>query len=464
MNRAAFIAITFVLLVVAAEAQLAPVSVPNPTVIGPIPATAPPGDLSHNYVFLTPAFDLAAAGYVEEEFFFEGTANRYNTPNLATGSIIDGGHPYRTRMVVRRPVSADTFNGTVLLEWQNDAAGCDSDLLWAQSHEHWMAKGYAWIGVSAFRMGVHTPGIGLRAWNPQRYGTLDVTDGGTILNDALMHDIISQAAQAVRHPLGVDPMGGLPVRFMFLMGASKSANNMVPYHNSIQPLHGMFDGFAIILTGTNVRTDLAAKVFKLISETDIANLQAAQRQPDSDHFRRWEVAGTSHVDFHTVQQLAPVQSRDLPTVPPPVCGKPRFSRIPMYLVLNAAIDHLTDWVKKGTEPPTAPDIETSSVGPPATVVRDSYGNVLGGIRLSQHAVPTATNTGINTPASSLECRTSGSYEPFDTATLAMLYPDHETYLSQVIAVTHENLKQGYIVGHDAAETIREAARSDIGRQ
>jgi hypothetical protein len=67
-------------------------AVPNPTVIGPIPATAAPGDPSHNYPFFSTTVDLAANDYVEEEFFLEGTANRYNTPPLATGSIIDSGH------------------------------------------------------------------------------------------------------------------------------------------------------------------------------------------------------------------------------------------------------------------------------------------------------------------------------------------------------------------------------------
>jgi hypothetical protein len=32
--------------------------------------------------------DLAKYGYVEEEFFLEGTANRYTTPAGATGAIV----------------------------------------------------------------------------------------------------------------------------------------------------------------------------------------------------------------------------------------------------------------------------------------------------------------------------------------------------------------------------------------
>src|SRR4029450_10366304 len=85
-------------------------AVPNPTVTGPIPANASPDDPSHAYPFFSFAPQLAALKgpprYVEEEFFFEGTANRYTiptgvSPNSATGAILDSDHPYRTRMIVR---------------------------------------------------------------------------------------------------------------------------------------------------------------------------------------------------------------------------------------------------------------------------------------------------------------------------------------------------------------------------
>ena len=71
------------------------------TITGPIAVAVPLGDPSRDFVFSTSAIDLAGHGYVEEEFFIEGTANRYTTPELATGSVVDGGHPYTTRLVVR---------------------------------------------------------------------------------------------------------------------------------------------------------------------------------------------------------------------------------------------------------------------------------------------------------------------------------------------------------------------------
>jgi hypothetical protein len=98
-------------------------------------------------------------------------------------------------------------------------------------------------------------------------------------------------------------------------------------------------------------------------------------------------------------------------------------------------------------------------------VRDESGNAIGGIRLSQHGVPTATNTGVNTGGQAggeRNCGLMGSYEPFDSARLASLYPTHAVYVAKVKEVTDRNLKAGYLVKADANATIVEAERSDIG--
>lgn len=444
-----------------------PVNVPNPTVIGPIPALVPPGDPSHNYPFFSTTADLASYGYVEEEFFFEGTANRYIISDpLTTATIRDGGHPYRTRMIVRRPSSADAFNGTVVLEWQNAAAGYDFDGAWIQSSEHFMRRGYAWIGVSALRAGISQPVTGLKDWSPIRYATLDVTAGGTITNDDLAYDIFSQAAQAVRNPIGVDPTGGLPVDLILAVGASASAGKLVSYHNSIHPLAGVFDGFFVAAGGGKLRTDLESKVFKVSSETDVAGLsggnQALLRQPDSDHFRHWEVAGSAHLDFHVWQAIGPVRVRDLGPQTLPSCANPTFSRIPFYFVLNAAGDHLNNWVRYEIAPPTAPEIEVVSFGSPNVIARDDFGNALGGIRLSQLVVPTATNTGLNSGPGF--CRLYGTFEPFDEASIEALYGNHGAYVNQVARVTYDNLQNGYLVPEDADTTVREAAQSGTGKR
>ena len=154
--------------------------VPAPTVTGPIASVAV-GDASHDYPFFAAIVDLKARGWVEEEFFVEGTANRYTIQGQETAAVRDSGHPYKTRILVRRPASASAFNGTVVVEWNNVTAGRDLDIDWFQSYDHFIRSGYAWVGVTPQRVGVEA----LKVWNAKRYGTLDVTHGGAVPNDDL---------------------------------------------------------------------------------------------------------------------------------------------------------------------------------------------------------------------------------------------------------------------------------------
>src|SRR5580765_3075243 len=95
----------------------------NPVVTGPVAAKAAPGDPAHDYPFFAALEDLKARGYVEQEYFVSGTANRYETPEGASGRVLDGNHKYRTRLLVRRPADAKKFNGTVIVEWNNVTSG-----------------------------------------------------------------------------------------------------------------------------------------------------------------------------------------------------------------------------------------------------------------------------------------------------------------------------------------------------
>ena len=40
-----------------------------------------------------------------------GTATRYETPALANAVAVSTGHPYKTRILVRRPADPEKFNG-----------------------------------------------------------------------------------------------------------------------------------------------------------------------------------------------------------------------------------------------------------------------------------------------------------------------------------------------------------------
>lgn len=444
-------------------------SVANPTVIGPIAVNVPLGDPSHNYPQLATDPGIASNGYIEQEFFFQGNANYYNLPVDAngigqTGTVI-GSAPYKTRMIVRRPACPEAFNGVVILEWVNVTPGYNWDFMWMESSQFLMRKGYAYVGVSAQRVGVQgSSPTGLTYWCPARYGTLDVTAGGSFTHDELSYDIFSQAAQAIRKPQGVDPLGGLHAKIIIAIGCSQSDVYLVQYYNGVQPLVNVIDGFYLVQGGSlKLRTDIPTKAFKVNTENDLLAIGAQlARQPDSNHLRSWEVAGTSHVSYDINQTRIPFLVRDgLPLPNATTCVKqPAMSRIPTSRVFNAIYGHLVAWITKGIPPATAPLIELTSVSPPVAA-RNELGNALGGIQLSQLAVPLATNTGAN--SGSGFCILYGSYTPFDEATLESLYHNHDSYVDKVVHVDNYNLEKGYIVEFEANADNEQADQSNIGK-
>jgi Alpha/beta hydrolase domain len=495
----------------ASPGQSPDASLPLPmvTVTGPIALATPLRDPAHGYPYNATPLNLARMGYVEEEFFIEGQANAYNTPRGQTGSVKDTGHPFKTRIVVRRPKSASRFNGTVIVEWYNVSQGHDGEYDWFQSAEHIVRAGYAWAGVSNQRVGVNA----LREWSPTRYGTLDVNEAGKITDDSLSYDIFTAAAVALRGKGSADVMGGLKAARLIAIGHSQSANLLYTYFHSVHSLiPHVYDAVILHGGGGKVSEELDVRVFKLLNETDVTG-QANNRQPDTDTYRQWEVAGTSHLDAKFSRMLAGlglrVSGMDPVEGSPPItgptisggagngpsgngdgvgstnaCKNPPFSRIPGYYVLNAVLDHTARWVKDGTPPPTATHIALRQLpplppgaqgangarggapqGPRWEVLQDEFGNAHGGIELSQHAVPTATNTGQNEGGATggeRNCNLMGSYITWDDARLAAMYPTHAAYVAKVKQVTGKNLKAGYILKEDADATIAEAQRSSIG--
>ena len=424
---------------------------PAPRVTGPV-AT---GSTEHDHPFFSDAGWLARYGYVEEEFFLEGTANRYDRES---GEIVERGVPYKTRLVVRRPAASADFNGVVALEWENVTAGYDLDFMWSSQRRYFVAEGYAWAGISAQRVGV----AALREWSPERYASLDVTAGGRITNDDLSYDIFGQAARAFRARDGADPMGGLEVEIVLGEGASQSAGRLVPFFNLAQPHYEpVIDALFLAIGGGETRTDSPIPVFRMLTETDVLFSIARGRkpQPDTDLHRLWEVAGTSHSGWIGFLERQAVWERDHGRpLPIPECDDPTYARVPAEKVYASVHHHLVRWVRDGTPPPIAPSLTRQGDG----LARDEHGNAEGGIQLAEHAVATALNSGVNQGEHRF-CRLYGTYKPFDAETLARLYPTHREYVEKVTAATWANVERGYVLPRDAAATEERATHSEIGR-
>jgi hypothetical protein len=436
-----------------------------PKIIGPMPATASPGHPSRNYPYFTTTHLVAKQDYAEEEFHVEGLAIEYAGDAGQTATIApDGPYAYKTRLIVRRPRSAGRFNGTVILEVINTAAGRDIENDWYWSHEHLMRRGFVHIGVSVHANGIDDPVTGLKQWNRTRYGTLDVTANGKFNNNELSFSILTQVARAAKTPASL--LGELRVRNVIATGHSQSAGRLFQYYNRIQPLEAVIDGFVLHGAGQMVRTDIRTPVWKLMSETDVIQRQATLRQPDSQFLRTWEVAGASHADWELFSIMDVLERRDMAGVQQlSPCERPPLSRVPSRLVQDAVYDWMKLWIERGTPPPQAPRIELSSLGstdaPVSVIARDAHGNAVGGIRLAETAVPVAVNTGLNSGPG--PCRTLGSHEPFDAAKLASLYPTRESYMTAVDRATEENFKAGFITREGAEQIRKDAAARKIGR-
>jgi Alpha/beta hydrolase domain len=98
-------------------------------------------------------------GYREPEVVLSGTANAYNMAEPASNdgkvtATVASSEPWTTRAVVLRPDDPRRFNGTVIVEWLNVSGGADAGADWMLGHTELIREGFAWVGVSAQKVGV----------------------------------------------------------------------------------------------------------------------------------------------------------------------------------------------------------------------------------------------------------------------------------------------------------------------
>jgi hypothetical protein len=453
----------------------------RPVVTGPVTAG------SHGFAFSATSMPLSLYGYTEKEYFYSGVATSYSSAAPLTS---DGNwtvrrastEPYKTRMLVRQPANPKKFNGTVIVEWLNVSVGFDTTPEWAVAHNELLRDGYAWVGVSAQAIGVNGAGgklattdigAGLKGWDPTRYGSL-LHPG-----DSFSYDIFSQAGQALRKPIGAQPLRGLHVRNIIAAGESQSAIRLTTYIDAVAPLARVYDGYlvhsrsgtgaplsqapqAVVQppTPTRFRTDLRVPVLTFQSESDLMWLNyVAARQPDTSMLRDWETAGTPHADrYHLAFDTDVDTQKSLPwTRPNQECGKP-INDGPMRYVLGAAYVALTDWVRSGVPAPSAPRIATTSASQP-TIIRDSHGIALGGIRTPDVDVPVATLSG---EGNSADCVADGSTIAFTPDQIASLYPSSADYVGKVTADALAAVDKGFLLKDDAKAIVEKATWFRLG--
>lgn len=439
----------------------------------------------HGWPFAASLVDLSSAGYMEGEYLIDGTAITYRPMgDLDMDGLWEveeaGRIPFTTRLLVRRPVDQERFNGTVLVSWTNVSAGYD--IVGLDSPEI-LEGGFAVAAVSAQAVGIHgydaAEPLGLSVWDPQRYGALSIP------SDDASYDLFTQAARLVgpnRPKDPVDPLEGLSVERTVAIGGSQSAARLHSYLNGVQPREKVFDAFLLdshfgsgapIFTdgsgrpsglapggmmrhASRLRTDLGVPVMVVNTESEVL-AYFPQRQPDTDAFRLWEAAGTSHAG-NSRGELEAKEEREWGTVHP----LPEFGFRPNTLdvtpLRDAAVHALHRWLVEGTPPPVMPRIIVT--GEPPAIERGEHGIAKGGIRLPAVEVPTASVRGASDDGD-MAVGLLGSCLPFDAATLRALYPDHDAYVAAFEAAARHGVEAGFLLPRDADRLINDAKAAEI---
>jgi hypothetical protein len=257
-------------------------------------------------------------------------------------------------------------------------------------------------------------------------------------------------------------MGPLTPERVIAVGESQSAFALVTYVNGVQPLTKAFDGFfvhsrasvALPLVGpgqsadlvaafgsppTIFRTDTAVPILDLQSEADVEGvLQSfAARQPDTDRFRLWEVAGTAHADLHLLGGTAALLD----------CGV-AINNGPLHVVAKAAYRALDTWIRSGQVPPIAPRLVLTNDTLP--LVRDADGIATGGVRTPPLDVPVDVLSGLPGSNPSTLCILLGSTTPLPADRIAELYPSRDAYQKSYDASVVATIKAGFALEDDRA--------------
>ena len=440
------------------------------------------------------AFDVASVGYVAEEFFISGAASSYSPaaelgPDGRWSVTASDSAEFTTRMVVLTPADRSQFNGTVLVEWLNVSGGIDAPAVWMMAHREMVRAGYAYVAVSAQRVGVEGGtnlmgiDISLKTQDPKRYAALCHP------GDAFAYDIFSQAGRIVRD--GV--LGELPAEHVIALGESQSALFLTTYINAVDPLAQVYDGFLVhsrfgpaapldsgsILDvlesdasrAVKFRPDLRVPLLTIITETDLFDGRRrgyyGARQPDSQQLRVWEIAGTAHADNYTIQ-VAPIDTGDAALTDIVAAYAPTNMLMGQQLdhcinfapqhhyVLQAALSQLCQWVRTGRSAPSALPIELSDANPSQPVL-DANGLARGGVRTPWADVPVARTSGVGSEETVMSW-IFGTGEPFDAATVRRLYPGGAAdYLEHFTVSLDSAIDAGFILAADRDEILQLAA-------
>ena len=210
------------------------------------------------------------------------------------------------------------------------------------------------------------------------------------------------------------------------------------------------------------RKEMPPRIVMISSTTDFLSLRASMgrtggsgttEQPIPDNVRMYDIAGASH---------AILLKSD--------CKLPR-ERLDWSPVSRATLLHLDRWVAANTPPPANRLMPLEPATGNADVLaapkhlanavverpkRDADGNVIGGVRLPDVAVPLGVHAAQQEPAS-FACALAGAFLPFSDSKIAERYKNRDDYVNRIRIAARSLEAEGFLLPDDAAVIIAAAA-------
>jgi hypothetical protein len=425
------------------------------TVNGPLPVTGDSAPLGAAWL---PGpgrgVDLAAHGYVEQEYLVRGQADDWTWDDRLQ-PVPAGPQPFTTRILLRRPADPAAFSGAVYLEPNH--ADYDRSLTWSATAPWLVRSGHAHVGVTQEIAALPD----LARWDPARYGALSIPRPGQ------RWEITGLVAALIKGG-AFGGLAGYPVSRVIMSGWSQTGTFCRTFLG--EGFHARsqaggrpaVDGYVICISSGGAarpgygvlrppagaplddpRRTIGAHgvpVIELLSEGESETHRAVLR-PDSDGtasdgtasdgtasdgtasdgtgpggtgpggagdaYRLYQVAGTGHITgrHELATNRLQMAERGWPASPAEV--NERLSDGRMDLVARAVLAAVDRWAADGTPPPRmasrfryadpAGPLPRGIMPESLPLERDADGNVAGGIRTPWVEVPLGGHFPHSTP-------------------------------------------------------------------
>ena len=449
-----------------------------PLVEGPIPITAesyPFCDMMHSRVPL----DVTKYDYIEEEYFVSGKANIYDDEDGEL-KVFNSDINYKTRVIVRKPKSKEKFSGRVYFDILNATQNYDIEDLWHRIYLWCMENGHGYIGITSKPINVQS----LKNFDYKRYASLDwgssesVPQPAPFINgsipgteEGLIWDMLGQVAEYIRNGENVI-FDGCKVEYLCLTGQSQSGsyiNTFVQYFDKY--VNGedkkTFDSYLNIV-GVPLGRELRQKelgmdknmgkrgavkssvpFIMISSEGDLTLFKdrgsgiLPTNCDDEYKCRYYEVSGSPHTDVDCPILSADSEIEKAGRIPQPMNDKIRetLNFFPLACYINGFLEKLYIWSTNGEAPDIIEPIERDSDG---KLVRDKFGNAVGGFRSPYLDIPAGTYDGYS-PVDGI----SGTFSKFSSEQMKDLYGSKAEYMKLFKDSLLMQIKDGFLYSGDA---------------